>query len=34
MIRALRDRRVLRLIWLGLLAILAACNTGSNSAPY
>jgi hypothetical protein len=34
MVWAMRHRGLLRLLWLGLLVVLAACNTGGNSAPY
>ena len=31
MIQGLRDRGLPRLLWLVLLAVLAACNSGSNT---
>jgi predicted small secreted protein len=34
MVWAIRHQALLRLVWLALAVVLAACNTGSNSAPY
>ena len=34
MVWAIRHQALLRLVWLVLVVVLAACNTGSNSAPY
>ena len=34
MVWAICHRALLQLLWLVLVAVLAACNTGSNSAPY
>ena len=34
MVWAIGHRALLRLLWLVVVVVLAACNTGANSAPY